>query len=89
MRQFANCVPAPPASNSPAPRVPRILQVTYDLYKKYGEFRLLDTPICEYSFMVREFSRARTRSTRWGPRVWHQSHRVSLRYRRGWASALP
>jgi pyruvate/2-oxoglutarate/acetoin dehydrogenase E1 component len=28
-------------------------QVTYDLYKKYGEFRLLDTPICEYSFMVR------------------------------------
>jgi pyruvate/2-oxoglutarate/acetoin dehydrogenase E1 component len=27
--------------------------VTYDLYKKYGEFRLLDTPICEYSFMVR------------------------------------
>jgi len=26
-------------------------KVTYDLYKKYGEFRLLDTPICEYSFM--------------------------------------
>ena len=26
--------------------------MTYDLYKKYGEFRLLDTPICEYSFMV-------------------------------------
>jgi hypothetical protein len=29
------------------------MQVTYDLYKKYGEFRLLDTPICEYSFMAR------------------------------------
>jgi len=26
-------------------------KVTYDLYKKYGEFRLLDTPICEYSFL--------------------------------------
>lgn len=26
-------------------------KVSYDLYKKYGEFRLLDTPICEYSFM--------------------------------------
>ncbi|CAD7697393.1 unnamed protein product [Ostreobium quekettii] len=26
-------------------------KVTYDLYKKYGEWRLLDTPICENSFM--------------------------------------
>lgn len=25
--------------------------MTYDLYKKYGDMRLLDTPICEYSFM--------------------------------------
>lgn len=35
-------------------------QVTYDLYKKYGEFRLLDTPICEYSFMVSKLSRSVT-----------------------------
>lgn len=26
-------------------------KVTYDLYKKYGEWRLLDTPICENSFL--------------------------------------
>eukprot|EP01024_Parvocaulis_polyphysoides_P026452 TRINITY_DN2409_c0_g3_i1.p1 TRINITY_DN2409_c0_g3~~TRINITY_DN2409_c0_g3_i1.p1 ORF type:complete len:400 (-),score=57.38 TRINITY_DN2409_c0_g3_i1:419-1528(-) len=26
-------------------------KVTYDLYKKYGDMRLLDTPICENSFM--------------------------------------
>lgn len=26
-------------------------KVTYDLYKKYGEMRLLDTPICENGFM--------------------------------------
>lgn len=26
-------------------------KVTYGLYKKYGDMRLLDTPICEYSFM--------------------------------------
>lgn len=26
-------------------------KVTYDLYKKYGDLRLLDTPICENGFM--------------------------------------
>jgi pyruvate dehydrogenase E1 component beta subunit len=38
--------------------------VTYDLYKKYGEFRLLDTPICEYSFMVRPFPKSARPSAR-------------------------
>lgn len=26
-------------------------KVTYDLYKKYGDLRVLDTPICENGFM--------------------------------------
>ena len=28
-------------------------KVTYDLYKKYGSLRVLDTPICENAFLVR------------------------------------
>lgn len=27
------------------------MQVTYDLYKKYGDMRVLDTPICENGFL--------------------------------------
>jgi hypothetical protein len=52
-------------------------QVTYDLYKKYGEFRLLDTPICEYSFLVRPPA---ARSIR--------PPHCSLSVRRGWVLAL-
>ena len=46
------------------------LQVTYDLYKKYGEFRLLDTPICEYSFMVRPSSASTRASLTRSRRAW-------------------
>jgi len=42
-----------PLATPPNYKASHTVQVTYDLYKKYGEFRLLDTPICEYSFLVR------------------------------------
>lgn len=77
---------ASPLTPRPAAPLP---QVTYDLYKKYGEFRLLDTPICEYSFMVRPFSQDQPT-----PAQARMSRVTKLSFlrsalRRAWVSARP
>jgi hypothetical protein len=40
-------------------------KVTKDLYRKYGEMRLLDTPICENSFTGLAIGAAMTGLRRW------------------------
>ena len=50
--QSLNTCPPPHATGEDVGHYGGSYKVTYDLYKKYGDMRVLDTPICGARFCV-------------------------------------